>query len=72
MVKTGEGTKGKPFLYEFPNSGSHYIVGTSKPESEKVPQTRMDTGSILVPDNSANVILVPEPMEDTERERGDL
>jgi hypothetical protein len=72
VVKSGEGTKGKPFLYEFPNSGSHYIAGTSKPESEKVTQPRMNTGGILVPDHSENSILVPELIEGGERERGDL
>jgi hypothetical protein len=47
--KNGDGTKGKPFLYEFPNSGSHYIGRTTKPECEKAAQTRMDAGAMLVP-----------------------
>lgn len=72
VVKTGEGTKGKPFLYEFPNSGSHCIAGTSKPESGRTAQHRMDIGQIVVPDNSTNLILVSELTESTERERGDL
>jgi hypothetical protein len=59
-VKTGDGTKGKPFLYEFPNTGSHYIQGTSKPECEKAAQTRMDTGQMPVPDLEQKTILVPE------------
>ena len=33
VVKLGDGTKGKPFLYEFPNSGSQHSGGTSEPES---------------------------------------
>ena len=32
--RTGDGKKGKPFLYAFPNSGSEHIAGTRKPESE--------------------------------------
>jgi len=72
VVKSGEGTRGKPFLYEFPNSGSHYIAGTSKPESEKVAQNSMNTGAILVPTNSENSILVPGLIEAGEREKGDL
>jgi len=60
VQKTGDGTKGKPFFYEFPNSGTQYILGTRKPESEKVAQTRMDTGAILVPQDSQKTILVPE------------
>ena len=71
-AKFGDGNKGKPFFYEFPNSGSHYIAGTTKPESENEAQPRMNTGAILVPDNPANLILVTEPAESTERERGDL
>jgi hypothetical protein len=59
VAKSGEGTKGKPFLYEFPNSGSHHIWGTRKPESEKLPQTRINTEAILVPEKSDNTILVP-------------
>lgn len=63
VKKSGDGTRGKPFLYEFPNSGSHYTAGTSKPESEKVVEPRMETGEILVPENSDNSILVPESGE---------
>jgi hypothetical protein len=60
IQKTGDGTKGKPFFYEFPNSGSHYMPGTRKPESEKVAQTRVNIGPILVPEDSRKAILVPE------------
>jgi hypothetical protein len=63
VAKSGDGTKGKPFLYEFPNSGSQHIPGTRKPESEKVPQTRINTEAILVPENSEDAILVPENSE---------
>jgi hypothetical protein len=59
VKKLGDGTKGKPFLYEFPNSGSYNIAGTSKPESEKVLQARVDVSEILVPENSNGSIPVP-------------
>jgi hypothetical protein len=51
VKKTGDGTKGKPFLYESQNSGSQYISGTRKPESQNQPQTHINTSSILVPGN---------------------
>jgi hypothetical protein len=66
VKKSGDGTKGKPFLYELPNSGSHYIRGTSEPESEKAAQTSMDTGSILVPEDTRKTILVPEKKQPSE------
>lgn len=66
VIKTGEGTKGKPFLYEFQNSGSQHIVGTSKPESEKVAQTRINIDRILVPGSEQNPILVPDAKEEPE------
>jgi hypothetical protein len=60
VLKTGDGTKGKPFLYEFQNSGSQLYAGTRKPESEKAAQSRMNTESILVPEKSESPILVPD------------
>ena len=41
VSRTGDGTKGKPFLYAMP--------GTGEPESEKVPETSMNTVKMLVP-----------------------
>lgn len=41
LSRTGDGTKGKPFLYAMPRTG--------EPESEKVPETSMNTGKMLVP-----------------------
>lgn len=58
--KSGDGAKGKPFLYKFPNSGSHYIGRTTKPECEKAAQTRMDTEAMLVPTLEQETILVLE------------
>jgi hypothetical protein len=72
VAKSGDGTKGKPFLYEFPNSGSQHIPGTRKPESEKGAQARMDTGAIVVPENSGNTILVSENSEGREPEKTPL
>ena len=36
VSKGSDGTKGKPFLYAFENSGSNYMPGTREPESPKV------------------------------------
>jgi hypothetical protein len=58
--KSGDGTKGKPFKYGFPNSGSQDISGTTKPESEKVGQPRIKTEPILVPALEQKPILVPD------------
>lgn len=58
VKKTGEGTKGKPFLYEFPNAGSQYIVQTSKPESQEPVETLMNTEGILVRGNPGKSTLV--------------
>jgi len=60
ISKTGEGTKGKPFLYGFPNSGSQHISGTRKPESRNSTQVLSNLAEILVPENSQKTIVVPE------------
>jgi hypothetical protein len=60
VSKTGDGTKGKPFLYAFEDSGSQYIAGTREPEREKGAETRVNTSEMLVPANSQKGILVPE------------
>ena len=56
--RTGEGKRGKPFFYEKQVSGSHHILGTTEPETGKKPQTRMNTGDTLVPENSGETMLV--------------
>jgi hypothetical protein len=61
VIKTGDGKKGKPFQYRFPNSGSHDTAGTREPESQKGPEPRTKTGDILVPDSSPDSIPVPAP-----------
>jgi hypothetical protein len=68
VSRTGEGTKGKPFLYAFDISGSEYIPGTREPESERRAETRVSTGGMLVPGNSQKSILVPEIIEGEEGE----
>lgn len=67
--RTGDGKKGKPFLYSFPNAGSEYIPGTSKPESENRGQVAENNDRILVPENLQDSILVPdvEQTDDTVR-----
>jgi hypothetical protein len=60
ITKTGEGTKGNPFLYGFENTGSLYIPGTRKPESQNVAEPRINTSDMLVPDSLQNPILVPD------------
>jgi len=59
--RAGEGRKGRPFLYAFPDSGSEHIVRTSKPESENEWQLTEQQGRILVPENSQGSIVVPDP-----------
>ena len=59
VTRSGEGRKGKPFLYEFPNTGSQYIVGTREPESQNDPQTRINGGDKVVPGNEGKSIPVP-------------
>jgi AAA domain len=63
VLKTGDGTKGKPFLYEFQNDGSQVYARTRKPESEKTAQSRMNSESMLVPEKSGKAILVPDTEE---------
>ncbi len=59
VLRSGEGKRGKPFLYQRWFSGSQYISGTREPETEKVDQPRMYTGEKVVPGNSGDAILVP-------------
>lgn len=63
--RTGDGKKGKPFLYTFPNSGSEHIAGTSKPESECWGEVTEKNDQILVPENSQSSMVV------SDIERGD-
>jgi hypothetical protein len=60
VTRTGHGKKGKPFFYAFPNSGSHHIAGTRKPEYENPGQAAEKNERILVPENSESSIVVPE------------
>jgi AAA domain len=62
VLKTGEGTRGKPFLYELPDSGSQYSAGTSEPESPNKAQGPINTGDIVVPENCQGPILVSDKL----------
>ncbi len=64
VQRTGEGKRGNPYLYERWFSSSHHTPGTTEPETQKWPQTRIDAGAILVPRNGGRTILVPSNRED--------
>lgn len=68
VSKSGDGTKGSPFLYAFENSGSNYMSGTREPECGKKAQAIENTERMLVPENSKNAILVPESQTEHEDE----
>jgi putative DNA primase/helicase len=63
VTRDGDGTKGKPFLYAFENSGSQHITGTREPESQNRDETRINASDILVPQKSQESILVPDDGE---------
>jgi AAA domain/Domain of unknown function (DUF3854) len=58
--RTGDGKRGKPFLYAFPNSGSERIAGTSKPESEGGGEDTEKKKQIPVPENSQTSMVVSD------------
>jgi len=60
VARTGDGKRGKPFLYECWFSGSEHIVGTRKPESENDPQPLPNPCELLVPGIPQRSILVPD------------
>jgi len=59
IIRDGVGRKGDPYRYRFSFSCSLYIPGTRKQESEKWPDTRINTGDILVPNSSQESFGVP-------------
>jgi len=63
ITRSGDGAKGKPFLYTFENSGSPYISRTREPESQIGAKTSINTSGILVPENSQKSVLVPDNAE---------
>jgi hypothetical protein len=63
IIKTGEGTRGKPFLYTFENAGSSTYAETREPESRKATEGNVNTGDILVPNDWEDPILVSASME---------
>ena len=63
VLKTGEGTRGKPFRYELPVSGSEYSAGTREPESQNEAQGHINTSDIVVPENCQGPILVFDKLD---------
>jgi hypothetical protein len=61
--QTGEGKRGKPYLYERRFCGSQHIRGTREPEMQNAPETRVNTGRIVVFENSQDRILVPANLQ---------
>jgi 5S rRNA maturation endonuclease (ribonuclease M5) len=59
LVREGAGRRGDPFKYSFSVSCSQHMSGTREQETEKVAQTRINTGDILVPDFGQDSFLVP-------------
>jgi hypothetical protein len=57
--RQGTGRRGDPFLYSFLFSCSPYIPGTREQETEKGPETRVNTSDILVPGHSGELFPVP-------------
>ncbi len=62
VSKSGEGKRGKPFLF----SCSQHISGTREQETENGPETRVNIDEKVVPEKSQNAFLV------LERERGEF
>lgn len=58
--KTGDGKRGKPFLYECWFSGSEHIVGTRKPETGNDPQPLSSARELLVPKIRQESMVVPD------------
>jgi hypothetical protein len=56
--RVGTGKRNDPYKYSF--SCSQHIAGTREQETETGPQTCMDIGRILVPENSQSQMLVSE------------
>lgn len=69
VARTGEGKRGKPFLYSFPNSGSEHIVGTTKPESPKSAEVFENKPDNPVPEDApvSDVVPVIDQSYDTVR-----
>ncbi len=60
VTREGAGKRGNPYRYGFSFACSEDIVQTSKRETEKVAETRMNTEPILVPTSEQKPILVPK------------
>jgi len=69
VARAGEGKRGSPFLYSFPNSGSEHTVGTTKPEYRKTLQLPENKTRTLVPENPFAADVVPEIQDGDETVR---
>jgi len=56
VARSGAGRKGNPFKYQFSFPRSPHIPGTRERESEKPPQTPINTGDILVPGEHGEMV----------------
>ena len=61
ITREGVGRRGDPFRYQFSFSCSPYIPGTREQETQNGPESRINTGDILVP----NVSHEPHKMPDS-------
>ncbi len=52
VVQEGSGTKGDPYKYKMLDPCSRIYVGTREQESQKGLEPRINTGEMLVPENS--------------------
>lgn len=57
VKQTGEGTRGKPYVYERWFSGSQDIQRTREPETQNWPETRANGGRIVVRESEEQMIL---------------
>jgi len=60
VVQEGSGTKGDPYKYKMLDPCSRIYVGTREQESQKGLEPRINTGEMLVPENSKKSFLVPD------------
>jgi hypothetical protein len=59
VSREGGGKRGDPYRYQFSFSCSHYCAGTREQETQKPPDPRINTESILVPAGKPEAFLVP-------------
>jgi hypothetical protein len=73
ITKTGDGTRGRPFLYGFQNTGSTAYSETREPESLKPAEPHGNSEDFVVPKDGNIVISFPTSSEpETVFEEGEL